>query len=147
MKCRYSHCLHSDREVSVEEAVLTGKSTYYHKDCYLYQQTIKEVRDFFIKNINTNAVYAQLNHVINDIVFNKGNEPELILFGMKYYMSHNMNLKYPQGLYYVVQNVEIQKKYEEYKRRQNRETVIIEPENNTFTYKPHKSKSVADLVV
>ena len=40
--CKYSHCLHSNREIEKEKAVRVGNA-YYHSDCFKTKEDIKEI--------------------------------------------------------------------------------------------------------
>ena len=147
VKCRYPKCLHSCREVPIEDAVLHGKGTYFHPDCLEEMENLKEVIDLFAKEINPNVVFSQLRAVISDIVYKKKVESGLLLYGVKHYIKNNIPLHYPQGLYYVIQNVDVQRLYAERKQKQSKTTVEVDNTETTFTYKPQKPKTIADLVV
>ena len=59
--CKYSHCLHSNREIEKEKAVRVG-SSYYHSDCFKTKEDIKEIVDLeeatkrFSKNITAEII-------------------------------------------------------------------------------------------
>lgn len=147
VKCRYSSCLHDTKELDKEEAVKVG-SQYYHKDCYETKEQIKEIIDLFVKNVNPNPVYAQLQAVIKQIVFTRGIGSEYLLFGLKYYIKNKIPLSYPQGLYYVVQNKDVKNEYEKSKAKaiKSIEVNIEETNGNYFEYKPKKQKGFADII-
>ena len=42
--CKYSHCLHNNREIEKEKAVRVGNA-YYHSDCLKTKEDIKEIVD------------------------------------------------------------------------------------------------------
>jgi len=147
VKCRYSSCLHESKELNKEDAVKVGNQ-YYHKDCYKTKEQIKEIIDLFVKNINPNPVYAQLQAVIKQIVFARGIGSEYLLFGLKYYISHKIPLSYPQGLYYIIQNKEVKEEFEKQKAKAIKpiEINIEETNGNYFEYKPAKQKGFADII-
>ena len=152
-KCRYNHCLHENQRVLASEAIKDG-SRYFHKDCYKTKKDIDTVANLFKEKVNPNVVFSVLRSVVNNIVFKKGVESGLLLFGLNYYISNKINLNYPQGLYYVIQNKNVIRGYEE---KKNREYLIQQKKkaqdmkNNeeiesSFTYKPSKQKSFADIL-
>lgn len=152
-KCRYNHCLHETQSVVASEAIKDG-NRYFHKDCYKTKKDIDTVVNLFKEKVNPNVVFSVLRGVVNNIVFKKGVESGLLLFGLNYYISNKINLNYPQGLYYVIQNRNVIKGYTE---KKNREYLIQQKkkaknmENNeeiesSFTYKPSKQKSFADIL-
>lgn len=149
VKCRAKYCQHDNREMLVEEAVKEG-SCYYHADCCKTKNEIKEIIDIFSKKINPNVVYAQLQTVIHKIVYEKGLGSELLLFGLKYYISHNITLNYPQGLYYVIQNKDVINEYNKLKAKKIKETannlIEVEDEQRSFGYKPTKPLTISDLI-
>lgn len=147
MICRYTHCLHDTKEVNQDEAVKQN-NYYYHRDCFKTKQEIKEIIDLFVKHINPNPVYSQLQTVIKNIVFTRKVGSELLLFGLKYYIENNIPLNYPQGLYYVIQNKRMLAEYKKTKKPRitgNIEIKDTKNENN-FTHKPIKQKSITDIL-
>ena len=150
VKCRLKHCLHESRELPRDQAVKVG-SSYYHSDCYQTNKNIREIADIFSKKINPNVVFAELNRVVNTIVYDRGIDSGLLLFGLNYYIEHGKNLNYPQGLYYVIQNKEVVREYKRYKERamvkEVKELVSIEEESeDKFTHIPTKTNSFADIL-
>ena len=152
-KCRFKHCLHEENLVSVDEAVKVG-SAYYHEDCYKVKTNIDKTIDLFAKEVNPNVIFSVLRRVINNIVFDKNIDSEMLLFGLKYYIDENIPLNYPQGLYYVVQNKAMVKAYEKKKmaeymleqRKKAKENPVEEIETE-FTYKPSKRKNFSDILM
>lgn len=152
-KCRYNHCKHETKDVLASEAVKEG-NRYYHKDCYKTKEDINKIVELFSEHVNPNVVFAVLRKVINNIVFTRGVDSGLLLFGLNYYISNKITLNYPQGLYYVIQNKNVIKGYTE---KKNREYLIEQKKNmqkiedneemeSSFTYKPSKRKSFADIL-
>lgn len=152
-KCRYNHCKHETKDVPASEAVKDG-NRYFHKDCYKTKEEINKIIELFAEYINPNVVFAVLRKVVNNIVFNRGVDSELLLFGLNYYIANKITLNYPQGLYYVVQNKNVIKGYKE---KKNKEYLIEQKKNlqkveddtemvSSFTYKPNKQKSFADIL-
>lgn len=110
VKCAFSKCCHETKDILRTEAVFDGKK-YYHPDCLKTKEDIAKIIDLFATQVNPNVVFAQLRRVVNNIIFDRGIESGLLLYGIQWYIDHRRNLTYPQGLYYVVQNADVQKSY------------------------------------
>ena len=149
VKCRYSGCNHDNKEMDKKDAVQVGNA-YYHEDCLRDKENRKNIVDLFIKYINPNPVYAQLNAVIRTIVDQKGVSSDFLLFGLRYYIEHKIPLNYPQGLHYVVQNKQVIAEYNKVKEKELKaKTNFVMPEVNNeveFNYKPTKTKGFADIL-
>jgi len=150
VKCKYSKCNHSKKEMPIEEAVQINKNTYYHKDCYKQSQEIKEIIDLFINYIDPLVVVSQLRGVINNIIFNKFIDSEYILFAVKYAINHKINLKHAMGLHYIIGYKNIQEAYLKEKTKKQPETnkkiEIIETEDLPFYFNPSKQKGFNDII-
>ena len=149
VKCKHGNCKHESREVEKSEAIKSGNS-YYHADCYKDKENRKEIIDLFVKHINPNPVYKQLQSVITTILDQKGLSSDFLLFGLKYYIEHKIPLNYPQGLHYVVQNKQVIASYNIVKEKEimKKENFVV-PENTDeveFTYKPTKIKGFSDIL-
>lgn len=149
VKCRYGKCKHEIKDIEKNEAVKSG-SAYYHADCFRDKENRKEIIDLFSKHINPNVIYSQLQSVIKNIIDDRGNDSDFLLFGLKYYIEHKIPLNYPQGLYYVIQNKEMIAEYNKMKRKDiiAKEKFIIpeKVDEVDFTYKPTKTKGFADIL-
>lgn len=146
MTCAYKNCLHKNIDSSISEMVQNGKK-YYHADCLKTKDEINKITILFAEKINKNVVFAQLVAVINNIVFKKSISSEFLLFGLNYYIDHKIPLNYPQGLYYVIQNKDVQKAYDKLKvQSQNNKVEITESSEDGFTFKPTKAKGFADII-
>lgn len=144
--CRYSNCLHKDKEIEKENAIKSGR-LYYHPDCFQTKEDIKRIIDLFKKNINPNPVYATLQSVIKNIVFTKGLGSDFLLFGLEYYIKNKIHLNYPQGLYYVIQNKKMIDAYRKSKEKNIKNTVEIKEQNDfQFKHVPIKNKGFADIL-
>lgn len=144
--CKYTNCLHDDKEIKKEEAVKSG-SAYYHKDCLQTKDDIKEIIKLFKECINPNPVYAQLQSVIKNIIFIKGIQSDFLLFGLRYYIEHKIPLNYPQGLYYVIQNKDVANAYNKSKIKDVRKSVeITEQTEVQFKHIPTKNSGFADIL-
>ena len=119
--CRYPKCklIHESTELLRDDAVQGGKQKYfYHPDCLHIMQTINEIRDLFIKNINpsiTGSQIGQLVSVVNNMVFKKKILPtytesvDYIKFALEWIIKNKPNvLKYPAGMHYIVQDRDVE---------------------------------------
>ena len=144
--CKYSHCLHDNREIEKRKAIRVGNS-YYHSDCFKTKEDIKEIVNLFKAHINANPVYAQLQSVINNIIFVKKVQSDFLLFGLRYYIEHKIPLNYPQGLYYVIQNKDVTNAYNKTKAKEIKKSVEITEQTETeFKFVPTKNKGFADII-
>ena len=144
--CKYSHCLHNNREIEKRKAIRVGNS-YYHSDCFKTKEDIKEIVNLFKAHINANPVYAQLQSVINNIIFVKKVQSDFLLFGLRYYIEHKIPLNYPQGLYYVIQNKDVANAYNKTKTKEIKKSVEITEQTETqFKFVPTKNKGFADII-
>lgn len=165
VKCRYKHCdkLHSDTKVRKEDAVQGGVNFYYHPDCLHTKKTIEEIRDLFIKYIDSTLNAKQVGmlvKVINDIVFIKKVDVDYLKYCLGYYIKYKPGvLKYPGGLHYIFNQKEVKEawnKYQNYKikeklkaSKQNRtdtDVTSIDFSQTSFTYTPSKQKSFEDIL-
>lgn len=110
VKCRYSHCEHSSRELPREEAVQIGK-TFMHKDCAKKSQLIIDIRDFYYEHISNTVVMKNLVAVINNIVFKKHVDPEYLLYVLHYANDNRLEIKSPYSLHYLIDNARIKKSW------------------------------------
>ena len=144
--CKYSHCLHDNREIEKRKAIRVGNS-YYHSDCFKTKEDIKEIVNLFKAHINANPVYAQLQSVINNIIFVKKIQSDFLLFGLRYYIEHKIPLNYPQGLYYVIQNKDVTNAYNKTKAKEIKKSVEITEQTETeFKFVPTKNKGFSDII-
>lgn len=144
VKCRYSHCLHETKELNAEDAVKIG-AAYYHKDCNQTKENIKQIGEVFKSRVNQNVVFPQLMKTINNIVFEKGISSDFLLFALNHYLDRGGKLNYPAGLYYVIQDKQEQKAYDDLNRKkiraeQEKQGFEIKESttDNTFEYKQQK---------
>lgn len=152
VKCRYAHCKHESRELDKEDAVLNGKSSYYHKDCFEEMNNIKEVIDIYAKNVDDNPNYSLLQRTVKNLVYKNKLSSEFVLFATKYAVQRGW-LKHELGLNYIVKDDKIKSEYEKYEQskiRKEYEEKLKQTNNvdngQSFTYKPTHKKSITDLV-
>ena len=148
-KCRSSHCFHESKEILPDDDFVKVNNVAYHKDCYQAISNIREVIDIFAKEINPNVIFSELHKVINTIVYDKKIDSGMLLYGLRYYLDRRIPIRYPQGLYYVVQNIDVQ---ESYKKKIAAEKVqdytFTAPvdESQPFEYTPTAQKGFADVL-
>lgn len=138
LKCRYKYCKHESREIPREDAILSGKSTFYHKDCFEEIENKKKIVDLFHEKINPNSPFPQIQRTITDIIHNKGISAEFLLFGLQYYINNKIPLNYPPGLYYVVANKDVKKAFNKSKLKNDYKFEVTGDVGTEFKYEPHK---------
>ena len=150
VKCRAGkRCLHNGEPIPVSKAVTDEKGLYYHPDCLETKKNCKKIVDIFVEELNPNVIFNQLNSVINTLVFERGIDSEMLLYGIRWCINHGWNLRYPQGLYRVMQE---QRWQDEYKNKQTAKAqkVVMEIKedmpDNVFEYSPLKQQSFADIL-
>jgi len=154
MKCKYSHCKHKTKEIPKGEEILVGKSSYYHQDCYEEIETIKNIIDTYVKKVDSHPIMSLLRKVINEIIYKHNVDANFLLFALNYCIDQGWNIRYPQGLYYVVKNKEANQKWKqmissEYKSRikkMKNDMKDINEEENTFEYRMQKAVGFDDIL-
>jgi hypothetical protein len=145
VKCRATHCLHDSNILPIEEAVKSG-TAYYHPDCLKAKELSNKVFALFVEQVNANVIHKVLWSVINTIVYERNIDPEYLLYGLKYYIYKKIPLNYPQGLYYVIQNREVQAGWNKIKAKDKSASFEIKEEKpHSFSYTPQKKKGIADI--
>lgn len=149
LKCRSSHCFHESKEIMPDDDFVKVNNVAYHKDCYRAISNIREVIDIFAKEVNPNVVFAQLSKVVNNIVYNKKIDSGLLLYGLRFYLDRKIPIHYPYGLYYVVQNKDVQNQYKKMvaaEKVQDYEFSAPVDESQPFEYTPTTQKGFADIL-
>lgn len=166
VNCRYPKCkfLHESTELLKEEATQGGKQKhYYHPDCFHTMQTVNEIRDLFIKEIDPTLTSKQIGTLvstINNIIFSKKVGVDYLLFTLQYFIKYKPGaLKYPAGLHYVIQDKDVKAAWEKEQKQKLREEIreqqktitvndefILDSPESTFEYKPQKPKGFADIL-
>lgn len=100
--------------------VLEGKM-YYHKDCFEQNQCIKKIEQYYISNFDKYPIMQVLRKVINTLVIDRGEDPEYILFALKYAKQNNLKLKHPPGIYYLLKNTQVEEAWDQYRESKARE--------------------------
>ena len=93
-------------------------------------------------------VFAILKKTINNIVYERGIDAEYLEFGLRYYIKNKIPLNYPGGLYYVIQNKDIEKEWNKLKIKQAKPSFEIKDENNSreYDYKPTKENDISSIL-
>lgn len=149
VRCVAKYCLHDKRELSTNKAVGDGTS-YYHPDCFKLQENTRKICKLWGEKISSAYVKKDLINVINNIVINKKVSSDKLLYGVKYFIRNGLGLRYPAGLYYVVQNREVDEAYKSYQQSKVlKMKVYIPPDDDPlkapYTYKPAKEKGIGDI--
>ena len=110
VKCRYSHCKHDTKEIPKDEAYKNGNA-YYHKDCYQEKYYIEEIKKLYTDKVDPHPVYGFLNKVINTIVYENKVSAKQFYYCFIYALESGWKIHNPAGLYYVVKNEQLIKKY------------------------------------
>ena len=152
MKCKYAHCKHKSKDIPKGEEI-KHSTGYWHKDCLDESLCIREIIDVFVKDVNKNVVVSALRRVINDIIYVKGVDSHLLLFGLKYYVSHKIPLNYPGGLYYVLQNRDVQREWDKMQERKIKAelkdydfTGQEETQSTNFNYKDTNKSKFSNVI-
>lgn len=112
--CRYINCLHENKTINlVTDEFEKDGSSYFHKDCYKTRANIQRIKTLWHDNIDSMVVYAQLNKIVNQLIFNDHISSDYILFAVKYAIDHKdeIKLRYPPGLRYVIGNQRVKDAY------------------------------------
>lgn len=149
--CRYSHCLHGDNKILPKSEAHANGNAYYHQDCWECSRIILDIRNTFYEKVNNNVVVSQLMRTINNIIFDKGNDPKYVKFALDYAISHKdkIKLQYPGGLYYVIINKEIMDAWDKLnKPTVDRDSFIIEDDSqDSFLFIPKPMNNFADVLI
>lgn len=167
VKCRYPKCsmMHATTEMPKDEAYADGKGKYYHPDCYHTMQTVNQIRDLFYKEINpmmTGQQIGQLVSIVNNMIFSKHIDVDMILFSLQYFIKNKPGkLRYPGGMAYIVQDRDVLAAWERKQKSKIKSelqglksssfvsdefTMDDLQEKSSFVYKPQKQTSFADIL-
>lgn len=150
VKCRYGHCLHEDKYLNKNDAVMGGNKFYYHPDCYEEKQTIESMIDYSIGVIGNYNSRKKVTEIIERIVYSD-KVPAKELFGkIKTYIKLGKKINYPNGLKYVVNDEDTNKAYRSNVIRQKIDSdtnTAVLVEDTTFNYVCPKRKTILDVLV
>ena len=150
VKCRYKNCKHDNRELDKDDAVLSGKASYYHKDCYKEMTAIKRVIDVYVKKVDNQPIFTQLRQVVNKLIIEQGVDSEYLIFAINYCADLGI-IKHPPGLFYIVKNERVKKEWDKrltakYMHQEREREAIVNNSTRKFIYNPTKEKTVADIL-
>ena len=149
VKCRSKYCRHRTRTLMRTKAVQVGNA-YYHADCYRDLQNCKAIIDLFRERVDPYVTMALLRKVVDTLVYEKNVCSDYLLFALRYCVSHDVNLKHPQGLYLIVQDPTIQREYlrkeDEKKRKLFRNMLMDDDNSESFDHKPERPMSFEDII-
>ena len=99
-KCAYTNC-RCDEELTSENAVKYG-NRYYHAVCFENKTAINEITQYYVDNVCSTVVMAQLGKAVKDIIFKKNVEPRFLLFAIKYAVKNKIPIRSPFSLHYLI---------------------------------------------
>jgi hypothetical protein len=148
MKCKYSYCHHGG-DVEKENAIKVGNS-YFHKDCYHEKQLKQQIEEYYLNNMPSCTLQI-LRKVIKQLIHEKNNSADYVLFVLEFIHKNNKPINNPFGLANYCnegrlktefKNQEISKKYKEVKKDLDD---ILEIQEIKFKYRP-TTKKWTDLI-
>jgi len=113
-KCTYIKCQHDSPDILGEDVVIVNRRKY-HKDCAKNKENVIKIRDYFAENISKTVVFSNLMKVINNIIFAKRIDSDYLLFALKYSVSNNIKVSYPQSIYYLIDRDDVLKAWNIFK--------------------------------
>lgn len=128
--CRYIKCKHDSKKINTaKEEYVVKNSQYYHKDCYhaklngewkdeKTKSDLQLIKELWVENISETVVFSQLFYHLNKLLA-RGIDSEYLVFVMRYIIAHQLNLNYPPGFQYFVDNKKIKNAYAKEKLRAN----------------------------
>ena len=164
VSCRYPKCskIHESNKMPKENAIRTGSGYYYHPDCYHTMQTVNEIRDLFVKEIDPTLTGKQIGalvSIINNIIFEKKVSVDFLKFAVQYFIKYKPgSLKYPPGLNYIIQDNAVKKAWKTNQTNKSQEEIrtkqklILDefqfdlPDMSKLEYKPKPARSFADIL-
>ena len=162
LKCRFSKCscLHNSTDVNRDEAVQGDNGFYYHPDCFAIKDMVDKTCNFFVENINgelTSKQIIQLRSVVYKLIFENHHDVKYIYFCVWYMNKYQPGkLKFPGGLYYVVQRKDIETAWnklqtkkqikEKQEEEKHTQTELFEDGEKTFHFIQDKPVGFADIL-
>lgn len=131
--CRYVHCLHNTKDIDlVNEQFVKDGNMYYHEDCYKTKNDIQRIKTLWHDNIDRMVVFAQLNKILNNLIFKDHISSDYILFAVKYAIDNkDVKLQYPPGLKYVLGNQKVKAAYEKAKAPKYTQSDFVAKEDDS----------------
>lgn len=150
VKCRYKHCLHEDKYLNKNDAVMGGNKYYYHPDCYEEMQIIEDIINCCMGLVINYNSKKMITEMIDKIIFDNHVPAKELLEKVKIYIQLGKTINYPQGLKYIVKDDDTEK---EYRIRMNRKKIMSDTgkpvliEDTKFNYVCPKRKTILDILV
>lgn len=145
-KCRWSKCPYESKDIAPEDDFQDSKGNHYHKECYEKKEALAEINSVWQKQIDPHPIYAQIGKVKNEIC-SRGVDPRFLLFAVKE-GAKRKTLKYPGGMYYIVKDESLYKKWlksrEPVKIEAPKEIEVSYERDMSFQYNP-KTTGLAQL--
>lgn len=151
MKCKYSYCKYNG-EVDKDLAIKIGNS-YFHKECIHEKQTKQEIEEYYLKNL-PQCTLQILRKVIKQLIHEKLNSADYVLFVLKYIKTNNKTINNPFGLINYCNDNRlknefkkhlIKEKYKEIKNNNILNTANDDDDEIKFTYNIDK-KRITDIL-
>ena len=122
--CAATHCLCTDPLVREGEGVCE-RGRWFHTICYKAREAQKEAVDIYYQQISRTVVMKQLQRTINNLLYEKRCDPDLLVFALKYAVKNNYTVKSPYSLQYLVNDYRIKEAYERYLKRKQAVQKIV----------------------
>lgn len=148
MKCKYSYCNHGG-EVEKEEAIKVGNS-YFHKDCYHEKQLKQEIEEYYLNNMPACTLQI-LRKVIKQLIHEKNNSADYILFVLEFIHKNNKPINNPFGLINYSNDYKLKNEFkkiairDEYNKTINTNKLNTSDDSIVFTYNP-TNKKITDIL-
>lgn len=144
MKCKYSYCKYGG-EVDKENAIKVGNS-YFHSDCYHEKELKRHIEEYYLKNMPPCTLQI-LRKVIKQLIHEKNNSADYVLFVLNYIHKNNKPINNPFGLANYCNEGRLKTEFnrqlinEKYKQINKENKLNIDTENEVkFTYTISKKK-------
>lgn len=132
MICRYKYC--KEKEELTEETAETISSFKYHSKCAKKLKGKKAIRDFYCEKVSNTVVMSQLNKVIQTMIDEKDVPPEYFYFALRYAINHDIPIKSPLTLHYILDNYEIKGAYKKFQSKNMKKEVVVPVEEKEITF-------------
>lgn len=151
-ECSWSHCKYDDKTLNPILAAKYGNK-YYHQECLQEKLNIERIKDLYGTEIDTNVVYAFLCRILKNIIFNKGNDSEFVLFAVEFAIKTHRPMTSPASLYYLVTDRAVLAAYKQHKEAETskeikeiaQQNIEIKDNEPSFTFTDVKQKTLEDL--
>lgn len=116
MHCSFSHCQHEGKIINAGEEFVEIKKKYYHSDCRKIMDDIKRIKAMYSDYVGIDKTnFAILSKTINNLIFDKKYETDYIIFALGRHIQERKFLRYPAGLYHIVENIMYKTSWDEKK--------------------------------